>query len=154
VISIAALPACARHESAPAPPSEKARAKRVEFVPAAPGDDVPALVRIELLRAENDQRDLLVYVGAAWCEPCQRFHRAAQAGQLDPSFPTLRLLEFDADRDGDRLTRAGYTSRLIPLFALPNPDGRASGRYIEGSIKGDGAVGEIAPRLARLVAGQ
>jgi hypothetical protein len=126
---------------------------KIELVSAPPGDDVAALVRGELGRARSQKRDLLVYVGASWCEPCQRFHRAAQAGQLDHEFPRLRLLEFDLDRDRERLTAAGYTSRLIPLFARPGDDGRASGRQIEGSIKGEGAVGEIAPRLRTLLQG-
>ncbi len=125
--------------------------QHVEIVPAASGDDVPALVRDELARASADRRDLVVYVGAPWCEPCQRFHHAALSGALDDSFPSLRLLEFDNDRDGARLASAGYTSRLIPLFARPNPDGRASGQQIEGSIKGGGAVAEIAPRLRALL---
>lgn len=122
----------------------------MEWTPA-PAGDVAALVQKELARAHSDGRRLLVYVGAAWCEPCRRFHDAATAGKLDAQFGTLRLLEFDFDRDEARLRQAGYVSRLIPLFAAPNPDGRASGRQIEGSIKGDGAVGEITPRLAALL---
>ena len=41
---------------------------------------------------------------------------------------------------------------MIPLFALPGADGRASGKQIEGSVKGEAAVGEISPRLAALLA--
>lgn len=130
----------------------RARLARVEIAPAPIGDDVAALVRIELAAAERDGRDLVVYVGAAWCEPCERFHQAAAAGSLDSHFPRLRLLEFDLDRDADRLARAGYGSRLIPLFARPGADGRSSDRRIEGSIKGEGAVLEIAPRLEALLA--
>jgi hypothetical protein len=58
---------------------------------------------------------------------------------------------FDADRDGERLASAGYVSQLIPLFALPGPDGRASGKQVEGGIKGVGAVGNIAPRLKKMM---
>jgi hypothetical protein len=126
---------------------------RVELVPAPPDGEVSAQVREELGRSHRQGRELLVYVGASWCEPCQRFHHAAAAGLLDREFPRLRLLEFDADRDNLRLVQAGYTSRLIPLFARPADDGRASGRQIEGSIKGEGAVGEIAPRLHALLQG-
>jgi hypothetical protein len=129
-----------------------ATAKRVEIVAAPAGDDAAALVRAELERARSDGRDLVVYVGATWCEPCTRFHEAAAAGQLDRTFPGLRLLEFDHDRDEPRLQAAGYTSRMIPLFALPGADGRASGKQIEGSVKGEAAVGEISPRLAALLA--
>ena len=118
---------------------------------AAPGEDAAALIRDARTRAQQDHRRLLVYVGAKWCEPCRRFHAAAERGELGGYFGELRLYEFDLDRDGPRLARAGYTPRLIPLFALPLADGRASGRQIEGSIKGEGAVGEISPRLAALL---
>ena len=125
--------------------------RKLELEPAPAGDDAAALIRDASLRAEKAQRRLLVYVGAKWCEPCQRFHQAAARGQLGGRFGELRMLEFDMDRDAARLARAGYTPRLIPLFALPAPDGRASGRQIEGSIKGDGVVAEISPRLIALL---
>jgi thiol-disulfide isomerase/thioredoxin len=124
----------------------------VEWRAAPPAGNVPELVRAELARARSDGRRLLVYVGATWCEPCRRFHDATTAGKLDNELGTLRLLEFDLDRDEPRLREAGYVSQLIPLFAAPAADGRASGRQIEGSIKGDGAVGQILPRLKGLLA--
>jgi len=93
----------------------------------------------------------LVYVGASWCEPCQRFHRALEAGELDASLRAVRFVEYDYDVAKVELVADGYASRLIPLFALPNHDGRASSRAIEGSIKGPGAVGNILPRLQQLL---
>ena len=93
-----------------------------------------------------------MYVGAPWCEPCEKFHRAAADGELDAAFPDTRFLVFDADRDTEsRCARAGYVSKLIPLFAIPRNDGRSSTRQIEGSIKG-AAVDEITPRLKALLA--
>jgi hypothetical protein len=124
--------------------------RHVEWVAATDGD-VPTVVQHELARARSDGRRLLVYVGATWCEPCRRFHDATAAGKLDADLGSLRLLEFDFDRDEPRLRAAGYVSELIPLFAAPNADGRASGRQMSGSIKGDGAVGEILPRLQSLL---
>ena len=123
----------------------------VEMVPAGPGD-VPSLVKLELARAARDHRQLLVYVGATWCEPCRRFHQAAADHKLDRAFPSLRLLEFDDDRDAARLAMAGYSGHYIPLFAKPGVDGRGIGRQIEGSVKGDGAVDQIVPRLRSLLA--
>ncbi|MDP8999818.1 MAG: thioredoxin family protein [Myxococcota bacterium] len=102
--------------------------------------------------ASREKRRLVVYVGASWCEPCQRFVDAAQRGELDSLFGEVTLLEFDLDRDGERLRSAGYGSEYIPLFALAAPDGRASGQQVDGAIKGDGAVAFVIPRLARLLA--
>lgn len=125
----------------------------VEIV-AAPGGDEPAeaAVRREAERARGAGRTLLVYLGAPWCEPCVRFHDAAKAGSLDAELPGLTLLEFDHDRDSERLQAAGYAWRYVPLFAKPGADGRASGRAVEGSIKGEGAVAQIVPRLRGLLA--
>ena len=125
--------------------------RRIEFVEPPPSGDVAAFVTAELERARRDGHSVLVYVGASWCEPCKRFHHAVETGQLDGRLPNLRLLDFDRDRDGDRLAAAGYTSHYIPLFARPRPDGRSSQEQIEGSVKGDGAVAEITPRLKALL---
>lgn len=133
--------------SAPARPAGKMRVRE-----AAAEGDVDKVVRVALAEAIHDKRRLVVYVGAVWCEPCQRFHRAAERGELDAAFPDVDLLSFDLDRDGERLASAGYVSKLIPLFALPGPDGRASGKQVEGGIKGDGAVAFMAPRLQKMLA--
>lgn len=119
---------------------------------APPEGDVEVLVRGALATAIHDKRRLVVYVGATWCEPCQRFHHAAERGELDATFPDVDLLSFDLDRDGERLASAGYVSKLIPLFALPGPDGHASGKQVEGGIKGEGAVAFMAPRLQKMLA--
>jgi hypothetical protein len=127
----------------------KAESTGVDLVEAPPGD-VAATVRVESAAAQMVGRDLLVYVSASWCEPCQRFHQAVRAGQMDGRFPHLRLLEFDADRDDADLRRAGYKSRFLPLFARPGDDGRASGRSVEGTPKGGVTLDEMARHLAPL----
>ena len=108
-------------------------------------------MRAALARATAAKRMLVVYVGATWCEPCQGFHHAVERGELDAEFPTLTLLEFDLDRDRERLAADGFVSKYIPLFALPALDGTASGKQIEGGIKGDGGVGFIRPRLKEML---
>jgi thiol-disulfide isomerase/thioredoxin len=133
------------------PPPARAAVVPVEIIKTT-GADVAETVRREVVRAREDKRALLVYVGATWCEPCQYFHNAAAAGELDAVFPGMRLVEFDLDRDREALDRAGYGSKMIPLFALPREDGSGSGEQIEGSIKGPGAVQQITPRLRALLA--
>jgi thiol-disulfide isomerase/thioredoxin len=142
-----------------APPSSDATdspplvlARGVRMVHAGTGSDAAQVIREAARREAADGRDVVVYVGATWCEPCQRFHKAAAAGELDTDFPQLTLIEFDLDEDRDRLDRAGYRSALIPLFVKPNADGTASNKRFEGSVKGDHAVANIAPRLRALLA--
>ncbi len=118
----------------------------------APSDgDVAIIVKSATAREASDGRKLLVYVGAKWCEPCQHFHRAAARGDLDKAFPNLTLLEFDSDRDGERLLNAGYSARFIPYFGVPGPDGRATDWHFEGAVQGEPAVAEITPRLRALL---
>ena len=126
---------------------------RLELVDAPAAHDVAPIIAKEVARAEHDHKKLLVYLGATWCEPCVKFHKAAADGLLDQTFGDVRMLVFDADRDNEALERAGYKYTLVPLFALPGPDGRSTGRQIEGSVKGANYVQEISPRLRGLIDG-
>lgn len=135
----------------PAQPEPARSSNAPEFVLAPESGDVVELVAAELERARKDDRQLLVYVGASWCEPCQYFHAAVEDGTLDDSLAGVRLLEFDLDRDRDRLVAAGYSSKMIPLFVAPAPDGRAGPRRTEGGVKGPAAVDNLRGRLVALL---
>ena len=132
-------------------PAATVSSPHVRVSAAAPAGGVGPIVREALARAVAQRRRVLVYVGASWCEPCQRVHQAADRGDLDGVLGDVDLLEFDWDRDGDRLREAGYTSRYVPLFALPRADGMASGKQVEGAVKGEGAIAFIVPRLKKLL---
>ncbi len=110
--------------------------------------EVATIVRERLRESGRAHRKVVVYVGATWCEPCKTFHDALSRGALDEALAGVDFLEFDVDRDRERLITAGYASKYIPLFAKPTDDGRASGTFIEGSIKGEGAPKDILSRLA------
>lgn len=127
------------------------RPASLRFVTAPADGEVATLVQGEAAKAKKEGRALLVYAGAVWCDPCRRFHEAATRGELGTELDGITLLEFDLDRDAERLRAAGYSSNYIPLFVRPAADGRSTGKQIEGSVKGDGAVREISPRLAALV---
>jgi hypothetical protein len=128
-----------------------AKARGVELIPAPPGD-VAEIVKSARSQARAKHRALMVYIGAVWCEPCQHFHHAAELGQLDEKFPNLTLLVFDLDDDGQRLRRALYAPGYVPYFGVPDDAGRGTSTAMAGSVKGEGAVENITPRLAELVA--
>ncbi|MCR9162669.1 MAG: TlpA family protein disulfide reductase [Nannocystaceae bacterium] len=129
--------------------AEASKVAKPRFVPAAEGADVAAEVR-NVVAASADET-VVVYVGASWCGPCQAFHAALERGELDEALAGVKFLEYDADRDRERLEVAGYGGRLIPRFAMPGPDGKFGGQKIEGGIKGDGAVEHIMKRLLPLL---
>ncbi len=124
---------------------------RVEIIAAPATGELTTYVAGEVARGTRDQVPVLVYVGATWCEPCRDFHAAATAGTLDAALGPLRLLEFDLDRDEPQLAAAGYTSKLVPLFARPAADGKATGKQIEGVKKGADYVGQLTPRVRSLL---
>lgn len=123
---------------------------KVRMVHPPEGSAVEA-VRSVMASPENKGRQTIVYVGATWCEPCQHFHKAVTNGELDAAFPTLTIVEFDADRDNARVREAGYISEYIPLFVRPDTEGRATARRFSGSVKGEAAVANITPRLRSLL---
>ena len=127
---------------------------QLRTIAAPPDGDVAQQVKDTIQREAKEGRKVLVYIGATWCEPCKRFHASAARGELDKEFPSLTLLEYDSDRDGERLVTANYNTHLIPYFGVPAADGRVTGKHIEGGVKGSVAVEDIAPRLHELLAGK
>ena len=132
-------------------PTPGSKRGHVEWVKTAATGDVAAEVKAKRDELRKQKRNMLVYIGATWCEPCRRFHEAAEKGELDRDFPNLTLLEYDLDKDGTVLQSAGYAPRYIPYFGVPGDDGRATDRSIEGSVKGDQAVSYLTPKLKDLL---
>lgn len=119
------------------------------------GSAIEPWVQEQVELAEAAKLRVLVYVGASWCEPCQRFHQAVEHGELDGALNGLRFLEFDQDQDAAALKTAGYVYQYIPVLALPDPDGRNHGKMISGSLKGPHAIKDnLIPRLQALLNGQ
>ena len=119
------------------------------------GGAIEPWIQEQVELAEAAKVRVLVYVGASWCEPCQRFHQAVEHGELNGTLNGLRFLEFDQDQDAAALKTAGYNYQFIPVLALPDPDGRNHGKMIAGSIKGANAVKQnLVPRLQALLNGQ
>jgi thiol:disulfide interchange protein len=133
-------------------PKSRAKPQLKHRSDAAP---LEQFVQQHVEEADAQGQRVLVYVGATWCEPCQRFHKSLESGELDEALAGTKFLEFDADKDRAELRTAGYTSKYIPLFSVPDHSGHSSGLAIEGSIKGDDAVKkDLVPRLLALLDGK
>lgn len=142
-------------EKVTAPVAAKNREKPQLKKRTAPAPPLEQFVQQHVEEADAQGMRVLVYVGATWCEPCQVFHKALASGELDEALAGTKFVEFDADRDRAELRAAGYASKYIPLFSVPDHSGHSSGRAIEGSIKGDDAVKkDLVPRLLALLDGK
>jgi thiol-disulfide isomerase/thioredoxin len=138
------------HEQAPSSAAQEPVATFAEKPRLMTGAmPVAPFVAKHLAKAQNITT--IVYVGASWCEPCRHFHQALQDGEYDAALPNVHFIEYDHDVAGNALVADGYTSKLLPLFAIPKPDGRCSTRSIEGSVKGRSAVENLRGRLRALL---
>ena len=158
LLLVACLVDCSR--SAPKPRKEQPSAAAANSADAPPpaflrfpraGSAVEPWVQEQVELAEAAHLRVLVYVGASWCEPCQRFHQAVEHGELNGPLNGLRFLEFDQDQDASALKTAGYVYQYIPVLALPDPDGRNHGRDdLRLSQRPARSAGEPSPALASL----
>jgi thiol-disulfide isomerase/thioredoxin len=162
-LHIFAVTACNTRRDEPAtskakvalPEPARSRAKPELAQRGNPAPPLEQFVQQHVEAADESGQRVLVYVGATWCEPCKRFHKALESGELDEALAGTKFVEFDADRDREELRVAGYASKYIPLFSVPEHSGHASGRAIEGSITGDSSVREeLVPRLLALLDGK
>ena len=143
----------ATSSSASTSPLAKSRAKPVVARRELPKAPLEHFVQQHVEEADASGARVLVYVGATWCEPCKRFHQALESGQLDEDLAGTKFIEFDSDRDGAELRAAGYGSKYIPLFSIPDHSGHASGRSIEGAVTGE-VRKTLVPRLLALLDGK
>ena len=123
----------------------------IEWIEVGEVSNVAERVRAELTRAQREKKRLIVYVGALWCEPCERFLKASKTEDFGQEFASVRFLKFDLDKHASALGRAGYDSQYIPLFVLPNKDGRASEKRSVGSKQGQAAVAYLKERVLSLL---
>jgi thiol-disulfide isomerase/thioredoxin len=137
------------HASSTSPPASPRAdpTDGVRIVEAPSQGDPAEWIRRVREDAEARGRHVVVFVTADWCPPCQAFHLAIEAHLLDASLPTLTLLEFDHDLDGDRLRAAGYACRALPCFTAPGRDGRATKLHVEG-VESVDAISRALQRLS------
>lgn len=154
-----AISACSSPEATPEPAASGTPAsapsgaapRKVEWVKVPAGAEPHTWVKSEVERAKADQKKLVLYVGAKWCEPCQNFHAATERGELDAAFPDLRLVQFDHDDEADTIAELGCGSNYIPLFSVPDAEGHCTRKQISGGIKGTNNVAFLTDKLRKLI---
>jgi thiol-disulfide isomerase/thioredoxin len=125
----------------------------LEWVVINDVSNVAKTVKNELKQAAQDKKTLVVYVGATWCVPCQEFYKASLEPDFGRELSGIRLIKFDLDRHQTLLTRADYGSELIPLFVVPDAEGRGTDQRFYGTqYKGQEGAHDLKKRLLALTA--
>src|SRR6188768_2295111 len=103
LLSIGLLAGCSERRPERAAPSAvaaepraKSRAKPQLTHRQAPAAPLEQFVQQHVEEADATGMRVLVYVGASWCGPCQRFHKALASGELDEALAGTKFLAFDA----------------------------------------------------------
>ncbi len=123
-----------------------------QMIEAGPGENIKPMIAEARRKAESESVVLMVYVSATWCAPCQEFQASLQSGALNNVLPNLRFLKFDAQKDGERIDRAGYSSDFVPYIVIPNADGSPSSKRIEGAVvKGKSGTQAVVEKLHALL---
>lgn len=126
VVTLLALAACSRTQSAAAPVIE-----RVELDPAHIDADVPRVVQ----GASKGNKRVLVFFHAEWCEPCRNIAPAFTRDGNRSTFARWNLAEVDVDRmQGSRAL--GLDVEYIPLVVKLDAQGRVAGT-LDGESFGD-----------------
>jgi hypothetical protein len=142
-----ATPATAPVAQAPTAQNPQPLGLRI-LLPPEEGD-VLSIVRAQRVKALEEKRIFVAYVGATWCPPCVRFHDAIRKGELNEKLAQYTMMQFDLDRDGQRLLAAGYGSKFIPFFVLPGPDGKKAQSFEVKTTKKEEALREVVEGLLR-----
>jgi thiol-disulfide isomerase/thioredoxin len=138
-----------RPPSTPEASPEAPKPTKLRVIDPPAEGDVLSIVRAQRVKAIEEKRVFVVYVGADWCPPCKRFHEAIERGELDQKLAKYTIMRFDLDRDGQRLLAAGYGSRFIPFFVLPGPDGKKSQSFEVKILKKEEAMREVMDGLLK-----
>jgi len=127
--------------TAPAPPAP--RFAQVELAPTQ-GELGPLLVD-EIKRARDRGLVPIVEFYADWCPPCQVLHRNMRAKEIVDGLEGAYLVELNLDDWHDKLKGTGFAPRSIPSFYRLTPDGRPTGKMLDGDRWAAGAPKPKAP---------
>ena len=87
-------------------------------------------------QAKKQDRRVVIFVSGDKAPTSRKFRDAAATGDLDGSLGRLAFLEFDFEQDTQRLATAGYLSKVVPSFVVPEANGRPSRFSFEGTGAG------------------
>jgi len=100
-------------------------------LPTTQGELLP-LLAAQVERAKGKGLVPIVEFYADWCPPCRAFQQALEHPRMREALRGTLLIKVNAEDWQDKMKGTGYVVRSIPLFVLPNADGRPSDKILDG----------------------
>ncbi|APR83819.1 Hypothetical protein A7982_09168 [Minicystis rosea] len=135
--------------SAAPPPTPKLTL--IELAPTQ-GDLMP-LLREEAKRAKDEGLIAVVEFYADWCAPCRVFQQNIRAPEIAAPLAGVRLVKLNLDDWHDKLRGTGFAPRTIPSFYFFGPDGRPTGKLLDGDRWGKSSPARMGEALTEWLRG-
>jgi thiol-disulfide isomerase/thioredoxin len=130
IVSVsAALPTSVSSPSPPVPPPPPPLVL-TELAPTQ--GDLTLLLRAQVERARDKHLQPVIEFYADWCPPCRAFQNSLGDPRMIEALRGSYLVKLNLDDWHDKLDGTGFRVATIPRFYLVGPDGRPSGKMLDG----------------------
>ena len=116
------------------------------------GSQLDAFLAAELRKARDQKLRPIVYVGAAWCPPCQALKRSLREPEMRAALTGTYVIELSLDNwSNAELDRYGLDPKELPTFFAVDGLGHAMGPKITGTAWDESTPAAIAVPLKAFV---
>ena len=116
-----------------------------EILPSGVALEVELLSELE--KARSMGRKPYVYVMASWCEPCRELVALLANATVSAFFLGTHVVSLDVELWGDQLEAVNIRPTAVPFITELGPDGRSTGRNIDGGAWDDTTPENLANAL-------
>jgi hypothetical protein len=114
------------------------------------GDLVP-LLRAQVDRARDKQLRPLIEFYADCCPPCRAFPDNLGDPRMVDALRGTYLIKLNLDDWHEKLQGTGFVVRSIPAFYLVGPDGRPTGKMLDGDKWGQATPANMSASLSNFL---
>jgi thiol-disulfide isomerase/thioredoxin len=135
--------------AAPAPPQAGSE-KDFSIILIPPSEaKLEDVLKAEVSKARALKQKPYAYFYADWCGPCKALRKSLDDRNplMMDAFHGTYIIQLDADTWGKKLEGTKFTVKAIPVLFELDPNGKPTGRKIDGGAWGEDIPANMAPPL-------
>jgi hypothetical protein len=136
-------------QSRPSPTQPPAGARGFELDEVAPGRPLAVVLSDGAAKAKAKGLRPFLYIGATWCQPCQKLHRSLDDERMVDAFRGTYVIHLDLDAWERELPSVGLRVAQVPVFFQLDAQGKPTGKSLDGGAWNEDVPAEMAPPLKR-----